>query len=80
MQIIRYIKGYFWGPRYACISFLTKSECLEKVVALGERGELKIEIQESIGDTFDEEAQGWRRALEAMESMRVRGKIVLSIP
>ena len=47
-QVIRYLKGWIWGPRYACVSFLTKSECLQQVVGLAERGELKIEVQEVI--------------------------------
>jgi reticulon-4-interacting protein 1, mitochondrial len=49
-------------------------------VALGERGELKVEVQEVIEGAFDEEVQGWRKAMEAMEGMRVRGKMVLSVP
>jgi hypothetical protein len=79
-QIIRYIKGYIWGPRYACVSLYQKSEYLEKVVGLGERGELHVEIQEVIEDAFDEEHQGWKRAVELMEGGRVRGKVVLTVP
>jgi hypothetical protein len=79
-QIIRYIKGYIWGPRYACVSLYQKSEYLEKVVGLGERVELYIEIQEVIEDAFDEEHQGWKRAVELMEGGRVRGKVVLTVP
>jgi len=78
-QIIRYIKGYIWGPRYACVSFYTKSSLLQQVVGLAERGELKIEIQEVIKDALNEENEGWKKALELMESKRVRGKIVLEI-
>jgi len=78
-QIIRYIKGYFFGPRYACVSFLTDSAVLDKVVGLGERGELQIEIQEVIKGVMDEEIQGWKRAVELIESKRIRGKVVLSI-
>ncbi len=58
---------------------MTKSEYLEKVVGLAERGEVKIEIQEVIEGAFDER-EGWRKAIEAMEGKRVRGKIVLGIP
>ena len=61
-------------------SFYTKSTLLEKVVGLGERGELQIEIQEVIQDAFDEETQGWKRAVELIESTRIRGKVVLFIP
>jgi len=79
-QIIRYIKGWIWGPRYACVSLHQKSEYLEKIVGLGERGELHVEVQEVIQGSFDEEVQGWKKATEAMEGKRTRGKIVLAIP
>lgn len=78
-QIIRYIKGCIWGPRYACVSFYTKSSLLQQVVGLAERGDLKIEIQEVIKDALNEEIEGWKKALDLMESKRVRGKIVLEI-
>ena len=79
IQILRYIKGWIWGPRYACVSLLTSSGYLEKVVGLAERGEVKVEIQEVIEGAFDER-EGWRKAIEAMEGKRVRGKVVLAIP
>ncbi|KAH8813094.1 chaperonin 10-like protein [Xylogone sp. PMI_703] len=79
-QIIRYIKGWIWGPRYACISMAMKSEYLEKVASLFEQGELQFPIQEVIKDAFDEERQGWRRAIELIESRRIQGKVVLEIP
>ena len=52
---------------------------MEKVVGLAERGEVKVEIQEVIEGAFDER-EGWRKAIEAMEGKRVRGKVVLAIP
>ena len=61
-------------------SLYTKSSLLEKVVGLGERGKLQIEVQEVIKDAFDEETQGWKRAIELVESARIRGKVVLTIP
>lgn len=76
-MILRYIKGFIWGPRYACVSFYQKASYLQQVVGLAERGELKIEIQDVIKDTFD---GGWRIAVEHIESTRVRGKVVLIIP
>lgn len=78
-QIIRYIKGYIWGPRYACVSLLNESKYLEQVVGLLERGEVKTEVQEVIDGAMDER-HGWKRAVEAMEGGRTRGKVVLSIP
>lgn len=78
-QILRYIKGCIWGPRYACVSLYQKSSYLEQVAHLAERGELHVEVQEVIKGSMDEEVQGWRRAIELMEGMRVRGKVVLEI-
>ena len=78
-QILRYIKGYIWGPRYACVSLFAKSEYLERVVGLAERGQVHVELQELIEGAFDER-QAWKRAIELMEGGRVRGKVVLSIP
>lgn len=77
--MIRYIKGYIWGPRYACVSFVEKSEYLRQITGLAERGELanvEIEVLEGIFD----EREAWRKAIEVMQSMRVRGKVVLAIP
>ncbi|KAF8865221.1 quinone oxidoreductase [Acephala macrosclerotiorum] len=78
-QVIRYIKGWIWGPRYACVSLVTKSEYLEKIVSLAERGEVRAEVQEVIEGAFDER-QAWKKATKAMEEKRTRGKIVLAIP
>lgn len=79
IQIWRYMSGWIWGPRYAVISLYTKSEYLEKVVALAERGEVKIEVQEVIKDALNEEKRSWNRAIDLIESARVRGKVVLEI-
>ncbi len=77
--MIRYLKGYLWGPRYACVSFVEKSEYLQQIASLAERGELKSAEIEVLEGAFDERL-AWRKAIEAMQGMRVRGKIVLSIP
>lgn len=58
---------------------MTKSEYLERLVRLAERGEVRAEVQEVIEGAFDER-QGWRKATKAMEDKRTRGKIVLAIP
>ncbi|EKD18115.1 uncharacterized protein L3040_007705 [Drepanopeziza brunnea f. sp. 'multigermtubi'] len=78
-QVIRYIKGYIWGPRYACVSFVEKSEYLQQISRLIETGELKVSNIEVLEGAFDER-EAWRTAVEAMQSMRVRGKVVLAIP
>lgn len=76
--MIRYIKGWIWGPRYACVSLYQKAVYLEKVVALAERGELQVEIQEVVKGAMDER-QGWKKAVELIEGGRIRGKVVLEI-
>jgi NADPH:quinone reductase-like Zn-dependent oxidoreductase len=78
-QVIRYIKGYIWGPRYACVELYKKASYLEQIVGLAERGEIHVEVQEVIKGALDEEVQGWRKAIELMEGKRVRGKVVLEI-
>lgn len=77
-QIYRYLKGYLFGPRYACIA-LYKSSHLDQVVSLAERGEVKAVVQEVIEGAFDER-EGWKKAVEYMESGRARGKVVLKFP
>ncbi|TAQ85161.1 hypothetical protein B7494_g6514 [Chlorociboria aeruginascens] len=66
-QILRFIKGWIWGPRYACVSYYTRSDLLQKVVGLAERGEADVEIQEVVEGCMDEELQGWKRAIELIE-------------
>ncbi|KAN0093758.1 GroES-like protein [Hyaloscypha variabilis] len=78
VQVLRYLKGYIWGPRYACVSFVTKSSYLEAVVRLAERREVKAVVQEVIQGLFDER-EGWREAARKMEEGRVRGKVVLAV-
>ena len=78
-QVYRYLKGFLFGPRYACIALFTKSSCLDHVVSLAERGEVKAVVQEVIEGAFDER-EGWRRALECMEGGRARGKVMLTVP
>ena len=79
VQILRYVQGYIWGPRYACIDLYRKSSYLEHIARLGERGEIHVEVQEVVKGTMDEEVQGWRKAIGLIESKRVRGKVVLDI-
>jgi hypothetical protein len=51
---------------------------LEKVALLGERGEVRCEVQEVIKGAFDER-EGWRKAVSLVEECRIRGKVVLEI-
>ncbi|CAD6445502.1 d28484b2-6451-4680-a561-06d0fb3bff4c [Sclerotinia trifoliorum] len=78
-MIWRFIAGWIWGPRYAVSAMNRDPKCLEEIVKLAERGEAKVEIQEVIKDALNEEKQEWLRAIETIESGRVKGKIVLEI-
>jgi hypothetical protein len=78
-QIFRFIKGWFFGPRYACLSLYSKSTLLEQIARLADRGEVQAEVQEMIQGAFDEREE-WRKAVQMMEEKRVRGKIILAVP
>ncbi|EPE24600.1 GroES-like protein [Glarea lozoyensis ATCC 20868] len=77
-QILRFIKGWVFGPRYACVSLYSKSDLLEQVARLADRGEVQAEVQEVIEGAFDER-EAWRKAVQMMEEKRVRGKVTLAI-
>jgi hypothetical protein len=78
-QIIRYIKGLIWGPRYANILLYSKSELLEQVASLAERGEVEVVVQEVVKGVLDDGSVAWRKVFDFMEGGRVRGKIVVKI-
>ena len=63
-QILRYIKGWIWGPRYACVSLYSKSTLLEETARLSERGLVRAEVQQVIDGAFDER-EAWREAVES---------------
>jgi len=77
-QILRYIKGKIWGPRYGCIGLYFDSKYLQQVAGLIERAEAKVVVQEVIGGVLEEEAK-WKKVVELMEEGRVRGKVVVEI-
>lgn len=78
IQIIPYLKGYLFCPRYACVSLVTKSSYLDEVVRFVERGEVKAVVQDVLDGLFDER-EAWREAARKMEEGRVRGKVVLTV-
>jgi NADPH:quinone reductase-like Zn-dependent oxidoreductase len=77
-QIIRKVKGLIWGPKYGVIELAKSSDYLEKVVGLIDKGEAKVVVQEVVSGALSDEGQ-WEKAIEIMNSGRVRGKIVLAI-
>jgi NADPH:quinone reductase-like Zn-dependent oxidoreductase len=78
-QLLRFIRGYIFGPRYANVLLYSKSELLEEVASLAEKGEVKVEVQEVIKGVLDEGSQTWKKVFDHMEGGRVRGKIVVAI-
>lgn len=78
-QVIRFIKGWLFGPRYANVLLYSQSELLEQTLDLAEKGELHVEVQEVIKGVLDEGSDAWKKIWKLMEEGRVRGKIVVSI-
>ncbi|KAF2121939.1 hypothetical protein BDV96DRAFT_609060 [Lophiotrema nucula] len=79
VQLVRFLRGYFFGPRYANILLSSKSAYLEQTASLAEKGEVKVVVQEVIGGILDEGSDAWKKVWAHMESGRVRGKIVVDI-
>ena len=80
-SFFRYLRGSIFGPRYANIELeLKSSEPLENVVALAEKNEVDIAVQEIIKGVLDEGSEAWKSVWKLMEEGRVRGKIVVDIP
>lgn len=67
-----------WGPKYGCVELARRSDYLQQVVGIVERGEAKVIVQEVIKGALTNEGQ-WEKAVETLGSGRVRGKIVLEI-
>lgn len=80
-QILRYIYGYFYGPRYANVMLYQKSELLEQVARLADDKGVVIVVQEVVKGVLNEESHkdAWETIKEHMIGGRVRGKIVISI-
>lgn len=80
-QILRHIRGYLFGPRYANVVFAPKSELLEQVTHLADRGDIKVEVQDVVQGVLSEEGHqaAWEKVKEYMIEGRVRGKIVVGV-
>ncbi|KAF1946400.1 NAD(P)-binding protein [Clathrospora elynae] len=80
-QVLRHIRGYLFGPRYANIILYQKSELLEKVRELAEKGDVEVVVQDVVKGILDEEAyiEAWEKVEGYMIEGRVRGKIVVDI-
>ena len=80
-QIVRYIRGYLFGPRYANVYLYEKSELLEQVAQLAEAAEVSVEIQDVVRGVLDEEGHqnAWEKVKGYLVEGRIRGKIVVDI-
>ena len=80
-QVIRHIRGYLFGPRYANVLLYQKSELLEQVTQLAEKGDVKVVVQDVVKGVLSEEGyiEAWGKIKEYMVEGRVRGKIVVDI-
>lgn len=80
-QVLRHIRGYLFGPRYANVILYQKSELLEQVRELAEKGDVKVVVQDVIKGILDEEhhKEAWEKVKDYMVEGRVRGKIVVEI-
>lgn len=80
-QVWRHVYGYFFGPRYANVIFLQKSELLEQVARLADEEGAQVVVQEVVNGILDEEGHqdAWEKVKRYMVEGRVRGKIVVHI-
>jgi NADPH:quinone reductase-like Zn-dependent oxidoreductase len=80
-QVLRHIRGYLFGPRYANVIFNQNSELLEQVRQLAEKDDVKVVVQDVIKGILDEERheEAWEKVKAYMVEGRVRGKIVVDI-
>jgi NADPH:quinone reductase-like Zn-dependent oxidoreductase len=80
-QIMRHIRGYLFGPRYANVILYQQSELLEQTRQLAERNEVKVVVQDVVKGILDEEhhMEAWEKVKGYMVEGRVRGKIVIDV-
>jgi NADPH:quinone reductase-like Zn-dependent oxidoreductase len=80
-QVLRYLRGWLLGPRYANVLLYQKSEYLEQVAELAEEGEVQVVVQDTVKGILDDEAykEAWERVKGEMVGGRARGKIVVDI-
>ncbi|EUC48419.1 hypothetical protein COCMIDRAFT_34104 [Bipolaris oryzae ATCC 44560] len=80
-QVLRFVKGWLVGPRYANVMLWDRSECLEQVAGLVESGEVRVVVQDVVEGILKEERyeEAWERVKGEMVGGRVRGKIVVDV-
>jgi NADPH:quinone reductase-like Zn-dependent oxidoreductase len=80
-QVLRHIKGYVFGPRYANVILYQKSELLEQITAMADEGKFKVIVQDVVKGILSQNGhqQAWEKIKEYMVEGRGRGKIVVDI-
>jgi NADPH:quinone reductase-like Zn-dependent oxidoreductase len=78
-QVLRYVRGWLFGPRYANVLLYAQSKLLGEIVQLAEQGQVEVVVQDVIRGILDEKSEAWKRVFALMEEGRVRGKIVVDI-
>lgn len=80
-QVLRHIRGYIFGPRYANVILYQQSELLEQVATMADEGKFKITVQDVVKGILSESGHqdAWEKIKEYMVGGRVRGKIVVDI-
>jgi len=80
-QVMRHIRGYIFGPRYANVILYQKSELLEQVAAMADEGKFKVIVQDVVKGILSKKGheEAWEKIKGYMIEGRVRGKIVVDI-
>jgi NADPH:quinone reductase-like Zn-dependent oxidoreductase len=80
-QVLRHIRGYLFGPRYANVILYQKSELLEQVKELAEKGQVQVVVQDVVEGILDQEGykDAWEKIRKYMVEGRVRGKIIVDV-
>jgi hypothetical protein len=80
-QVLRHIRGYIFGPRYANVILYEKSELLEQIAAMADEDKFQVVVQDVVKGILseDEHQDAWEKIKCYMVEGRVRGKIVVDI-
>jgi hypothetical protein len=80
-QVLRHIRGYMFGPRYANVLLYAKSELLEQVATMADDRKISVIVQDVVKGILKEgeSEAAWEKIKEYMVGGRVRGKIVVDI-
>jgi NADPH:quinone reductase-like Zn-dependent oxidoreductase len=80
-QVLRHIRGYILGPRYANVILYQRSELLEQIATMADEGKFKVIVQDVVKGVLNEEdhQEAWEKVKSYMVEGRARGKIVVDI-